>query len=325
MERTVLGRTGLKVSVAGLGCGGRSKLGQGAGRTSKESVALVREALDLGINVLDTAASYGTEAIVGEAIAGVPRDGIVLCTKASMRRGSKLLSADYVIDSLETSLRSLRTDFVDVFQLHGVPPWAYDHAVDELLPALLKEKEKGKVRHLGITERSPHDHSHEMLARAVRDGVWETVMLAFHMMHQNARGTILPEAIGRGTGTFAMYAVRDVFSRPALLQDTLRALAAAGDVPGWLEKQDEPLAFLVHEDGASSLIDAAYRFVRHEPGIDVVLFGTGSREHLHANIASICGPPLPKADLDRLSKLFGHLVGVGLDPPPRAAGGRPRA
>ena len=314
MERTELGRAGLEVSVAGLGCGGRSKLGQGAGRTRRESVALVREALDLGVTLLDTAASYGTEAIVGEAIAGVPRDRFVLCTKAGIRRGRKLLPAAAVVASLDTSLRSLRTGFVDVFQLHGVPPWAYDHAVAELVPALLKEKEKGKLRHLGITERAPHDHAHDMAARAVREGVWETVMLAFHMMHQNARGTILPETVGRGIGTFAMYAVRDVFSRPALLPALLRSLAEAGEVPDGLAEAEEPLAFLVHEGGASSLTDAAYRFARHEPGIDVVLFGTGSPEHLRANIASICKPPLPKSDRDRLAGLFGHLVGVGLDP-----------
>ena len=50
------------------------------------------------------------------------------------------------------------------------------------MPALLKEKEKGKIRHLGITETSPHDHDHDMLARAVGDGVWETAMLGFNMM-----------------------------------------------------------------------------------------------------------------------------------------------
>ena len=77
------------------------------------------------------------------------------------------------------------------------------------------------------------------------------------------------------------------------------------------------LAFLVHEGGAESVIDAAYRFVRHEPGIDVVLFGTSSVEHLKANVASILGPPLPVEDVARLYTLFGHLTGVGLDLPDR--------
>ena len=61
--------------------------------------------------------------------------------------------------------------------------------------------------------------------------------------------------------------------------------------------------------------DAAYRFVRHEPGVDVVLFGTGDPEHLRTNIASLLAPPLPLADRLTLTKLFGRLSGVGLDPP----------
>ena len=72
MEYVMLGRTGLRVSVAGLGCGGFSRLGLGTGKSNAEAVALVRQALDMGVNLLDTAAAYGTEAIVGEAIKHVP-------------------------------------------------------------------------------------------------------------------------------------------------------------------------------------------------------------------------------------------------------------
>src|SRR5690554_4575471 len=65
MQYTTLGRTGLKVSVAGLGAGGNSRLGQGRGLSTDSSVALVREAFDLGVNFIDTAEAYGTEEIVG--------------------------------------------------------------------------------------------------------------------------------------------------------------------------------------------------------------------------------------------------------------------
>ncbi len=62
------------------------------------------------------------------------------------------------------------------------------------------------------------------------------------------------------------------------------------------------------------MTEAAYRYVRHEPGVDVVLFGTGDEEHLRANIAAITKPPLPEADREKLKTLFGHLaVGIGLD------------
>ena len=81
MRYVTLGRTGLKVSVAGLGCGGHSRLGQRTGKTKDESVRLVRHALELGINVIDTAEVYGTETIVGEALQNVARDEVVLSTK----------------------------------------------------------------------------------------------------------------------------------------------------------------------------------------------------------------------------------------------------
>src|SRR5258707_13409960 len=81
MEYTTLGRTGLRVSVAGLGCGGFSRLGLGTGKTEAHAESIVRRALALGINLLDTAAAYGTEAVVGQAIKETPRDHVVICTK----------------------------------------------------------------------------------------------------------------------------------------------------------------------------------------------------------------------------------------------------
>jgi hypothetical protein len=72
-------------------------------------------------------------------------------------------------------------------------------------------------------------------------------------------------------------------------------------------------AFSCPSGGARTITEAAYRFVRHEPGVDVVLFGTGNPQHLRENIAALWAPPLPPADRQPLTKLFGHLVGVGLD------------
>jgi len=315
MEYRKFGRTGLDVSVAGLGCGGNSRLGQNAGRTVAESVALVRAAIDLGVNVFDTAANYGTEPIVGEAIKAVPRERVVIATKAAIRKGQELFPAEAVVKSLEASLRHLETDYVDVFQPHAVPPWAYDHVREKLVPALLREKEKGKIRHLGISETSPGDHGHTMLQRAVEDDVWEVVMLGYHMLHQPARSKVFPRTMANGIGTLIMFVVRNIFSRPGHLQKAMQALAKDGLVSAELAAKENPLDFLIHEGGASSLTDAAYRFVRHTPGADVVLFGTGSPEHLRINIESILKPPLPPEDVLKLHELFGYLLGVGLELP----------
>jgi aryl-alcohol dehydrogenase-like predicted oxidoreductase len=315
MEYVTLGRTGLRVSVAGLGCGGFSRLGLGTGKSEAEAIALIREALDLGINLLDTAAVYGTESVVGRAIKSVPRDSVVIATKAWIPRSEGRSSADRAVRSLDNSLKELGTDYVDIFQLHGVSPRTYDRALDIIAPALLKEREKGKLKYLGVTETGSSDGEHNMAQRAVEDGVWDTVMVAFHMMHQNARARVFPRTIANRVGTLLMFAVRNIFSKPERLATALRELTASGELPRWLADAPNPLGFLIHEGGASSTTEAAYRFVRHEPGVDVVLFGTGDPDHLRTNIASLLAPPLPLADRQTLTKLFGHLVGVGLDPP----------
>jgi aryl-alcohol dehydrogenase-like predicted oxidoreductase len=315
MEYVTLGRTGLKVSVAGLGCGGFSRLGLGTGKSEAEAVALIRQALDLGINLFDTAAVYGTESVVGQAIKTVPRESVVIATKAWIPRSEGRSAADRAVASLENSLKQLGTDYVDIFQLHGVSPRTYDRAIEIIAPALLKEREKGKLKHLGVTEAGSSDAEHDMVLRAVEDGMWDVVMVAFHMMHQNARTKVFPRTMANRVGTLLMFAVRNIFSRPERLATALRELTASGQLPRWLADAPNPLGFLIHEGGASTMTEAAYRFVRHEPGVDVVLFGTGDSDHLRTNIASLLAPPLPLADRQTVTKLFGHLVGVGLDPP----------
>ena len=317
MEYVTLGRTGLRVSVAGLGCGGFSRLGLGTGKSEAEAVALVRQAFDLGVNLFDTAAVYGTEEVLGKALKTLPRDQIVIATKAWIPRGAGSSAAGRAVASLDNSLKVLGVDCVDIFQLHGVAPEAYGRAHDVIAPALLKEKDKGKIRHLGVTETGSSDAEHQMLQRAVEDGLWDVVMLGFHMMHQNARTKVFPRTITNRVGTLLMFVVRNIFSKPERLHAELRELTAKRQLPRWLADAPNPLGFLMHEEdgGAATVTDAAYRFVRHEPGVDVVLFGTGDAEHLRSNIASILKPPLPETDRRILAKLFGNLVGVGLDPP----------
>jgi aryl-alcohol dehydrogenase-like predicted oxidoreductase len=160
MQYTTLGRTGLKVSVAGLGCGGFSRLGMPAGKSEDEAARLVRDAVDLGINVIDTAPAYGTEAVVGKALKSIARDSVVVCTKAFVNRGGEWHSPERVLQSLDNSLRLLGTDYVDVFQMHGVLPHEYAYTKEHLVPELLRQKAKGKIRHVGITEQPVEDFQH---------------------------------------------------------------------------------------------------------------------------------------------------------------------
>ncbi len=315
MQYTQLGRTGLRVSVAGLGCGGNSRLGLGRGKSDAEAIALVRAARDEGVTFFDTAEVYGTEHIIGEAFSPAERAEIVVSTKSRILKGSERMTAAEVVANLDASLKRLRSERVEVFLFHGIAPAHYGYVREVLAPALVAEKQKGKVGHLGLSETGPNDPEHKMLRRALDDPLWEVGMLAFHMMNQNARQEVFPRALAQGFGTLLMFVVRNIFSRPGLLAETMRGLAAEGKVPAELATSENPLDFLIHPAGAASLLDAAYRFARHEPGSDVVLFGTSDIAHMKTNVASILAPPLPAADVARLYELFGHLTGVGLDLP----------
>jgi aryl-alcohol dehydrogenase-like predicted oxidoreductase len=314
MQYNTLGRTGLKVSVAGLGTGGFSRMGLKSGKTEDEAARLILDAVDLGINFIDTAPPYGTEGVVGKALKSIPRDKVVVATKSTVRRNGEWWTPERVVQSLDNSLRLLGTDYVDVFNLHAVEAPTYDYALNTLAPALVKQKEKGKIRHIGLTENPIVDFTNEALKRALRDPVWEVYMVGFHMLHQGARQNVFPATREKGIGTLLMFAVRSIFADPPRIAREMKELAAKGLVDKSLGETNDPLGFLVHPGGADSVIDAAYRFVRHEPGVDVVLFGTGNAAHLRANVASLLKPPLPDADRAKLTALFGQLKeGVGLD------------
>lgn len=313
MEYRPLGNTGLKVSVAGLGCGGNSRLGLGRGASFDDCVAVVRTAVDLGVNFLDTAEAYGTEEIVGAAARSYDRDRLVISTKAIFRSGDD--TGETVTRRVEASLRRLGLDYVDVFHFHAVSPAAYEHHRDVLAPALVKLKEQGKVRHVGITETSPNDPEQKMLTRAIQEAPWEVIMLAYSLMNQGARRAIFPETRRRGIGTLLMFVVRNIFSNAAYRRDIFADLVKQGHLEASILAQGDPLGFLVGEGAAQSITDAAYRYARHEQGVDVVLFGTGNKAHVKDNVDSILRPPLAPPIIERLHASFGHLTGVGLDRP----------
>lgn len=319
MEYTTYGRTGLKVSVAGLGCGGNSALGLAKGGSEADAIKVVHKAIDLGINIFDTAHQYETEVALGKAIRG-RRDGLVICTKTGSRVGDGAVPAEVMLAELDQSLRDLGVDCIDVFQLQGVPPELYDQLMAEHVPLLLKERDKGKFRFLGVSEHLREDTAHAMAARAVKDDVWDSMMVGYHMLHQGPRQTVFPETRRKSIGVMIMYAVRQIFSRPERLLKAIADEAAAGRLPAAMATEAEPLSRLMTEGGARSLTDAAYRFVHHTPGCDVTLFGTGSEDHVADNVAAILSDPLPAATVAWLHDTFGHLTDVGLDGNGRPAG-----
>src|SRR4029077_1014591 len=240
MDYRPLGKTGLRVSVAGLGCGGNSRLGLGRGASFDDCVAGVRAAVDLGVNFLDTAEAYGTEEIVGAAARNYDRDKLVISTKAIFRGGDE--TGEAVTRKVEAALRRLGLDYVDIFHFHAVNPEAYDHHRDVLAPALLKLKEQGKVRHVGVTETGPRDPEQKMLARAIKEDPWEVIMLAYSLMNQGARRNIFPVTQRRGIGTLLMFVVRNIFSNAAYRTEVIAKLVEQGQLTA---SDGDPLQFLI--------------------------------------------------------------------------------
>lgn len=310
MQYTTIGRTGLKVSVAGLGCGGPSRLGLSGLKDQKnpesEVIAHVRGAIDLGINFFDTAEWYGTEGVVGKAIASVPRDRLVISTKKNIVPEDHSDPEGEIRRSLEQSLKTLGTDYVDVYHVHGAEPKDYRNALERHLPTMLKLRDEGKIRFVGITERFVQDSAHSMAERAVRDGVWDVIMVGFNILNPCARNNIFPLTRANGVATLISYALRRALSQPERLKKLCAELIEKSAIAKDAIDREDPLDFLIKDGGAVSVQDAAYRFCRHEPGVDVVLTGTGNPAHLKANVESLCRPALPSTVRARLASLFGN-------------------
>jgi len=301
MEYTTLGRTGLKVSVMGLGCGGPSRIGQATGNSEEESIAIVRYGLNSGINFIDTAEIYRTEKIVGKAIKGFNREDLVLSTKKSTWG---TIRPDKVIKSFEKSIKNLGTDYIDIYHLHGVILQDYDHLFSEVVPTLLEMRDQGKIRFLGITERFNPDPHHGMLQRALQDDIWDVMMVGFNILNQSARERIFLSTMEKKIGILIMFAVRLALSRPKRLKQCIEELIQNKQInPSMIDKKD-PLGFLIHDNGAESIVDAAYRFCHYEPGTHVILSGTGNLDHLKENIKVMQKPPLPKKDVVKLKEIF---------------------
>ncbi|WP_240418345.1 aldo/keto reductase [Paenibacillus periandrae] len=310
MDYVTLGRTGLQVSVMSLGAGGSSRLGMKTIKSEQGAATIVAKAIELGINLIDTAEAYGTENVVGAGLQHVPRESVYISTKYSLQHNKELKQPDDFEKSVDQSLSNLKTDYIDIYHLHGVAAADYAYAVEHLVPEMIKMQEKGKIRFLGITEAFGSDPTHQMLHQAIQDDCWDVMMVGFNMLNQSARAQIFEATIAKNIGVLDMFAVRRALSHPEALAEIIASLLAEGKLDPDKVNPVNSLDFLVHQHGAESIMDAAYRFCRYEPGIHSVLMGTGNVQHLADNIASANRPPLPEADIQRIKDMFGTIDSV---------------
>jgi predicted aldo/keto reductase-like oxidoreductase len=190
LKETTLGRSGLKVKVLGFG-------GIPIQRVSEEeAISVVRRCHELGINYYDTARGYtNSEERIGKALEGI-RDEVFLATKSGRR------TADELLAELETSLRNLRTDWVDVYQLHGVSSreaWEQIKGSGGALEAMYQALDEGRIRHLGITSHDP-----AILAEIVREDIFETIMIPYNYLTPKPEEELLPLCREMDVGTIVM-------------------------------------------------------------------------------------------------------------------------
>ena len=310
MDFVRLGRTNQQVSVVGLGCGGHSRLGMARGASSAQAGDLVKYAIDHGINFIDTALVYGTEEAVAHGIAGRDRGALFLSTKSWVGKGGAESNPDYFTaaefaENLDSSLRRLKTDYVDLFHLHGVSLAQLDYAREVLLPEVKRQQQAGKLRFIGITEVFRHDTDHQMAQAALPLNGFDVIMVGFNLLNPSARKTVFPLTMQHDVGTLIMFAVRRGLNSVENTREAVAELLARHEVDPALINPDDPLDFLRATPGIKSQIEAAYRFCRHEPGAHVILTGTGSAAHLEENIASILASPLPFETQATLKAIFG--------------------
>jgi len=323
MDYRTLGRTGLEVSRLSLGSGGPNRFGQSRYASRDRIRDLVHRALDLGINFFDTAHGYGeSETLLGSALRNVPRDRYLLATKVLPWSGGACLEPDRLVEQFETGLSRLGVDHVDLYQLHRVPAARYPAVMDRLQPAMERLRAQGKVRYFGITESSAGDPGHEMLQLAVRDGFFDTLMVAYHPGNRSAEESVLPAARARNLGVIGMAVARHMVPRSygqrlAVLARSLASLASSPPTRDMLRKRLFGVANTLRGPGPGAmdlsrhevlatlrLPQAAYTFAASNPDIATVLTGTNDPEHLESNAQAVMDAPLSKAQIERLVRVL---------------------
>ncbi len=201
MQQRRLGRQGPMVSALGLGCMGMSEFYGPADEV--ESIATIHRALDLGINLLDTADVYGpytNEQLVGQAIAG-RRDHVVLATKFGIVRGSDPQARgvngrpEYVRACCEASLKRLGVDHIDLYYQHRVDPKV---PIEDTVGALAELVWQGKVRYIGLSEAAP-----ATLRRAHAVHPITALQTEYSLWSRDPEDEILPTCRALGVGFVA--------------------------------------------------------------------------------------------------------------------------
>jgi len=281
MERRTLGQTGLSVSVLGFG---GSEIGY-QGVSARTVTRLLGSALDAGLNVIDTAECYeNSEELIGKAVSG-RRRAFHLFTKCG--HGRSFGRADWrgaaLLKSIERSLRRLRTDAVDLIQLHSC---SLEHLrKGEVIAALERARELGMARFIGYSGDG------EAARYAIECGRFDTLQTSVSIADQEAFELTLPLAVERGLGVIAKRPIANVAWRYQ------RKPAEPYYQDYWMRLRALDYPFLRTEAGA---VATALRFTVGAPGVHTAIVGTTKPDRWRENAALLAAGPLSRAATDEI-------------------------
>lgn len=307
-----LGRTGLQVSELSYGAA------RGATPDPAPFIATVQAAIDGGVNFIDTAADYGRgdcERALGEALRG--HDDVLVETKYQPYDGwggeaNYTGAPERLVASAEESLRRLRRDRLDILLGHAIRSTeTLDRFMhDGCYEAMVRLRDQGKVRFIGISELSTVDGTHEVLKRAIPSGAFDAVMLTMNFLLQTAAESVLPLCAVHDVGTTVMMPLNQATPESGLVSvaaalECVRRHITAGFLPDEPPYTDPDLfAFLA----PFPVPAAALRFVlAHD--VSSCCVGARSPERFRENLLAIDPPYLDPQRLERLRELFGRIRG----------------
>jgi aryl-alcohol dehydrogenase-like predicted oxidoreductase len=316
MEYRPLGRTGISVSQL---CLGAMMFGAAGNPDHDESVQIIHKALDAGINFIDTADGYSageSEEILGKALAGGRRDDVVLAVKFGVSFGGdpnhRGGSRRWITQAVEGSLRRLRTDWIDLYQL-GAPDPNTD--IDETLGALTDLVQAGKIRSFGAS-KVPASQIIEAQWTADRrgHGRFRTEQSPYSMLTRAIEYDLLPACLRHGIGVLAYsplaggwlsgkYRKGQQVSGPGSAARARNAAAYDATNPANAAKLKaaDALGALADETGIT-LIQMATAFAVRHPAVTSTIIGPRTMEHLDGYLAAD-GIELSSDVLDRIDEI----------------------
>lgn len=312
MKYRTFGQTGLKVSEIGIGAFPISGVQQQTDGTQKgwtgtdeqQSIALIHRAEDLGVNLIDSAESYGaghSEEVVGRALQE-RRDKWIIATKVSPNSGWDANDPDLptqakkrIIEAAEGSLKRLDTDYIDIYQLHAIP---LEGVMSTVMETLAKLREEGKIRWYGIST-----NDREALDKLRELGEIHMLQIGYNLLERDADdllhfakqesiGTLIRVPLAKGMLTGKYFQSSEIpkediryerFNRPGSI-DAFQKLPALG--------------FLAENTGRT-MVQAALRFTLDHPGTSCVIAGAKTIQQIEQNVASVNVPSLTTPELQR--------------------------